>query len=175
VVAGESVLTQAKYFIRCSHCDLTLFLLETSLAEIVQCRRASTTGDPLLTFLCPGCKHANQFDYENRLKKPAILSDEQYQDIEPAFIFVVGCGDGNCDSQVELIALCDPGTTKEQLWTEIAFWKMDGICCKSGHPIAIPVRSVAGVLEFSDCHLPCSIGFRQHWLDLCGLPCRATR
>jgi hypothetical protein len=148
VITWEAFLTQTKYFIPCPYCDLTLFLLESSLAEIVQSRIAPTTGAPSLTLLCPACKHAYQFDYQNRRSwRAAILSEEQYQNIERAFSFIAGCGHSNCESQVELIALCDPGATKEQLWAEIPFWNTEGVYCKRGHPILIAMPSVAEELN----------------------------
>ena len=57
----------------------------------------------------------------------------------PACLYViVECGNNNCDSRVELVALRSHGTTKEEICAEMPEWKLDGICCVNGHQIALP-------------------------------------
>ncbi len=61
----------------------------------------------------------------------------------PEFAFVsilAKCGNSNCDSHVELIALRDRGTSEEMIYGEIPTWKVLGILCAQGHPIASPVQ-----------------------------------
>jgi hypothetical protein len=46
--------------------------------------------------------------------------------------------DDNCVSQVELIAIRDAGTTKEQILAEFLNWTLDGLSCENSHLLLFP-------------------------------------
>ena len=129
-------MTQFQYRIRCPECAFALLLLETTLAEIVQGRKMLTTGAPFVTLVCQECKLAFQFDYPKR--QSLGCSYELHQSGGPRFSLVAECGDNNCKSPVELVALRGPGTTEEQCYEEIAAWDVSRIRCRNGHQIIIP-------------------------------------
>lgn len=137
------------YRLACPRCPTYIYQPETNLAKIVQRQKASTTGAPFLTLVCPQCKSAYQFDWLNRhISEGAEQTDEPPQTTGLVlFSYVTGCIDSNCESRVELIALHDPGTTEERCYAEMPQWKLDGICCERGHQIVLP-RQICKTRQF---------------------------
>lgn len=129
-----------KHFLCCPKCIVYTFQHQTNLAEIVQCRGASTTGAPWITLVCPECKTAFRFDWPNRNQTPGtVMTDEPPQATAMnRFSVVAGCDGSNCKSQVELVALRPRGTTKEQCLAEMPMWTLDGILCEHGHQVVLP-------------------------------------
>jgi len=67
---------------------------------------------------------------------PALPADPS--NVPSAFFFPAGCADSNCISQVELIAVRDAGTTKEDVIAEFSKWSLTEIACENGHPLLFP-------------------------------------
>lgn len=133
-------MSRPEYRLYCPNCGSYIYQPETNLEEIVRYRGASTTGAPFLTLVCPRCKSAYQFDWQNRqTSEGAVLNDAPPQKTGIVrFSVVARCDGSNCKSQVELVALRESGTAKEQCLAEMSFWKLDGIVCEYGHQITIP-------------------------------------
>jgi len=128
------------YSAQCPHCWNNLAPRENTLAEIIQYRQVSSTGEPFLLFVCPECKCCFAWDYRNR--KVAGQLDEPFRKGSrpdtSLFSVVAKCDNGNCKEQVELIAIRPYGATADYIREERATWKAEGICCGRGHPIIIP-------------------------------------
>ena len=133
-------MPQPQYFVRCTHCPAHIFLLETTLAEIVQRRQVSTTGDPLVMLVCQECMAVHPFDYRRR--RAAAMSDLPLQ--TPAlfwFSILAVCDEDNCDFPVELVAIRSHGTTEQQCLEEIPNWQLDGVMRKRWRQISRPEPS----------------------------------
>jgi hypothetical protein len=48
------------------------------------------------------------------------------------------CDNGDCEAQVELIAIRPHGTTEEQILAERPTWEAADIDCGNAHPIIVP-------------------------------------
>jgi hypothetical protein len=110
------------------------------LEQIIHGRLVSDTGAPFLMLVCSRCRTGFRYNYEKR--SPAALLPEPPQTpgrVYPiAFSFRAGCVDDNCVSQVELIAIRDAGTTKEQILAEFLNWTLDGLSCENSHLLLFP-------------------------------------
>ena len=124
--------------------QVCIALPETILGGIIRNRRASTTGDPFLTLICPACRNAFQFDWKNRNVSPCLVPiDEHLLEREPVrFSYVVRCDDKNCESRTELIAIRDHRTTEEQCRAEVSTWTVNNILCSRGHQIVNPTPPI---------------------------------
>ena len=131
------------YYIACPHCVETIALLETSLAEIVRCRRESTTGEPFLTFVCQECKAAFQYDYQHRATAGLIDEGPLTAKLRTQKCYSVStqCGDNNCESRVELIAIRSAQTTTDMYIEERPTWNVGSVECAKGHPLLPPPDS----------------------------------
>lgn len=125
------------YYITCPTCGQTIWQLETMLEQLLANRLLSETGAPFLVFVCSNCSTPFRYDYEQR-SAGAMISASAMRKFPTAFSFRAECVDDSCISQVELIAIRDPGTTKEGIRAEITKWKLDGFHCENGHPLLFP-------------------------------------
>ena len=132
--------TRPEFPIQCPRCPAHISLPGTTLAEIVRGRKVSTTGAPWLVLVCPECKAAFRYDYRNRRGLEAINTPAQStgQSNISWFLVLAECADGNCKSQMELIAIRSADTAPEQLSEERKTWTADDIYCEHGHPIVCP-------------------------------------
>src|ERR1017187_7805947 len=115
------------YVIPCPRCGTNISLLETNLVGIIRNRRVSTTGEPILTFVCQQCKNCFQWDYHKR-KSVGLFPEPPQNTAHPVvFSTVAECENGDCEAQVEVIAIRSPGTTREQIDAERPSWRADDI------------------------------------------------
>jgi hypothetical protein len=125
-----------EYRVRCSHCLASIALHETTLEEIIQRRKVSTTGEPYITFLCLECKGVFRFDYRKRRNLPDgdVWSAGALPRTVPHLSSeVLRCGEDNCESRIELVIYRDSAPTLEQLTEERP--NLDGVLCAYGHQI----------------------------------------
>ena len=54
------------------------------------------------------------------------------------FSLLAECDDSNCNSQIELIAIRDFGTSKEMMRKEIPTWNLGSLVCEQGHQVIRP-------------------------------------
>ena len=134
----ESDQVVALYTIQCRHCGQSISLPETMLVQVVRDRMAADTGEPFLVLVCSRCKHAQRYNYEERspaweMTAEPTRSPTQHDPI--VALFRARCVDSNCTGEVELIAVRDAGTTREQVLQERREWHIEGIYCPFGHPL----------------------------------------
>ena len=134
-------MTVKGYRVCCPHCGEEFSLPATTLEGIVRNQLASSKDALLATLICHACLRAYQWDWKTRDASLAVL-DESSLAIRP-FVRTcrVGCGDSNCKSQIVLIAIRPPDTTKTTFDAEFERWNVDGICCVNGHPVLFPGSS----------------------------------
>jgi hypothetical protein len=128
------------YVIECTNCKNRIGLLETMLEQIFHGRLWSSTGEPFLTLVCPKCKTWFRYNYEERSPLGEISELPRTPDREYPVLFslLAECDDSNCNSQIELIAIRDFGTSKEMMRREIPTWKLGGLVCEQGHQVIRP-------------------------------------
>ena len=128
------------YHILCPTCEQSISLLETMLEQIIHNRLVSDTGAPFLTLVCSGCMTGFRYNYVEKslgalMPESALRPDRKSP---TAFSFRVECVDSNCESQVELVAIRDTDTTKEDVLAELPKWNLDAIRCENNDPLLFP-------------------------------------
>lgn len=130
----------ALYLPVCPKCGTNVQLVETSLAQIIERRLVSSTGEPFLTFVCPGCKHVFQWDRRRSPQLAQMIEPPRIAEAKYPVLFQIKtrCDDSIHRFPVELLALRDSVAKVADCIAEMPQWKLDDLLCPDGHRILLP-------------------------------------